>query len=66
MSVLESLGNRAGLLVSGAASFIVVIGGMRLASGEPLIQPQTDVGIVIGVAMVALFFVLNDSRGGAR
>ena len=66
MSVLESLRNRAGLLVSGAASFIVVIGGMRLASGEPLIQPQTDVGIVIGVAMVALFFVLNDSRGGAR
>ena len=66
MTVLESLRNRAGLLVSGAASFVVVIGGMRLASGEPLIQPQTDVGIVIGVAMVALFFVLNDTRGGAR
>ena len=66
VTVLESLRNRAGLLVSGAASFVVVIGGMRLASGEPLIQPQTDVGIVIGVAMVALFFVLNDTRGGAR
>ena len=66
MTVLESLRNRAGLLVSGAASFLVVIAGMRLASGEPLIQPQTDVGIVIGVAMVALFFILNDTRGGAR
>lgn len=66
MTVLDSLRNRAGLLVSGAASFIVVIGGMRLASGEPLVQPQTDVGIVIGVAMVALFLILNDTRGGAR
>ena len=66
MTVLNSLRNRAGLLVSGAASFIVVIGGMRLASGEPLVQPQTDVGIVIGVAMVALFLILNDTRGGAR
>ena len=66
MTVLESLRNRAGLIVSGAASFIVVIGGMRLSAGEPLVEPQTDVGIVIGVAMVALFFIINDTRGGAR
>ena len=65
MTVLESLRNRAGLIVSGVASFIVVIGGMRLAYGEPLIQPQTDVGIVVGVAMVALFLVINDTRRGA-
>ena len=66
MTVLELLKNRAGFIVSGVASFIVVIGGMRLAAGEPLVQPQTDVGIVVGVAMVALFFVVNDARGGAR
>jgi len=66
VTVLESLRNRAGLIVSGAASFIVVIGGMRLSAGEPLVEPQTDVGIVIGVAMVALFFIINDTRGGAR
>ncbi len=65
MTVLESLRNRAGLIVSGAASFVVVIGGMRLAGGEPLVQPQTDVGIVVGVAMVALFLVINDTRRGA-
>ena len=66
MTVLESLRSRAGFLVSGAASFAVVIGGMRLASGEPLLQPQTDVGIVIGIAMVALYLVLSDTRGGGR
>jgi hypothetical protein len=66
MTVLGSLKNRAGLIVSGAASFVVVIGGMRLSSGEPLVQPQTDLGIVIGLAMVALYFVLNDTRGGGR
>jgi hypothetical protein len=63
VTVLESLKNRAGLLVSGAAAFVVVIGGMRLASGEPLVQPQADAGIVVGVAMVALLFIINDTRG---
>ena len=66
MTVFESIRNRAGLIVSGAASFVVVIGGMRLMSGEPLVQPQTDLGIVIGIAMVALYFIINDTRGGGR
>ncbi len=66
MTILESLRNRAGLIVSGAASFVVLVGGMRLASGEPLVQPQSDIGVVIGIAMVALYFVLSDVRGGGR
>jgi hypothetical protein len=66
LSAIESLKSRAGLLVSGALSFIVVIGGMRLAGGEPLVQPQSDVGILVGVAMVALFFAINDAGGGVR
>ena len=61
MSVLESLKSRASVLASGAISFIVVIGGMRLTGGEPLVEPQMDVGILISVAMVALFFVINDT-----
>jgi hypothetical protein len=64
--MLESLKERAGLILSGAASFVVVIGGVRLMSGEPLVQPQTDLGIVIGIAMVALYFVITDTRGGGR
>ncbi len=66
MTVVESLKNRASLIVSGAASFVVLVGGMRLAVGEPLVQPRTDLGIVIGIAMVALYLVFNDTRGGGR
>jgi len=66
MTILESLRNRLGLLASGAVSFVVIVGGIRLADGEPPIQPLTDIGIVIGVVMVALLFVINDTRGGAR
>ena len=66
MTIFESLRNRAGLIASGAASFVVLVGGMRLASGEPLVQPQADVGVVVGIAMVALYFVLSDARGGGR
>ncbi len=66
MTVLESLKSRASLVFTGAASFVVVIGGVRLASGEPLVQPQSDLGIVIGIAMVALYFVLTDTRRGGQ
>jgi hypothetical protein len=64
VTVFESLKNRAGLIVSGAASFIIVVGAMRLAAGEPLVQPQADAGIVVGVALVTLFLVVGDRRGG--
>ena len=39
---------------------------MRLAAGESLVKPQADVGILVGAAMVALFFVINDMCGGAE
>ncbi len=65
MTILESLKKRGGLLASGALSFVVVIGAMRMSLGEPLVQPQSDVGIGIGLAMVALLFAVNDTRGGA-
>lgn len=63
MTVLESLRNRAGLIVSGAVSFALVLGAMRMASGQPLVQPQADIGIVLGVALVTAFLVFNDVRG---
>jgi len=66
VTVLESLRSRAGLIVSGGVSFLVLVGGVRLASGEALVQPRADVGIVIGISMVALYFVLSDTRGGGQ
>jgi hypothetical protein len=66
MTVPESLKNRAGLIVSGALSFAVVIGGMRFAGGEPVLQPQADIGIVAGVALMTIFLVIHDTRGGVR
>ena len=66
MSLLDLLKNRAGLLVSGTASFMALVGGVRLVAGEPLVQSQIDVGIVVGIAMVALFLVVDDTRGEAE
>jgi len=62
MSAFKSLRKRAGLLIAGLASFLVLLAAMRWWSGEPILQPSSDVGIVIGVALVALYFVLSDAR----
>jgi len=64
VTILESLKNRASLILSGAISFLFVIRGMRPAGGEPIIQPRADVGIVLGLALAALILVLNDLRAG--
>jgi hypothetical protein len=64
VTVFESLNHRAGLVVFGAASFVVVIGAVPLAGGEPLVQPQADAGIVVGAALMTLFPIVRDRRGG--
>jgi len=61
MSALDSLKKRAGTLVMGALSFVAIPAVMRLANGQPQLQPSGGVGIVIGVALVALFFVISDA-----
>jgi len=62
MSALQSLRKRAGMLAFGLASFLIVLAAMRWSSGEPILQPSGDIGIVVGVALVALYFVLSDAR----
>ena len=54
------------MLIAGFVSFLAFIAVMRLWSGEPLVQPAGDVGILIGAAMVALYFVISDRRDGAK
>jgi len=66
MTALESLRKRAPMFAMGLVSFLAVLAVMRWSAGDPLIQPSGDVGIVIGAALVALFFVLNDTRGGGN
>ena len=63
MTVLGSLKKRAPLLAAGLASFVVVLLVMRWSSGDALFQPSADLGVVIGFALVTLYFVMNDTRG---
>ena len=66
MRALHSLKARAGMLAAGLASFLVLLAAMRLSSGEPLLQPSGDIGVVIGFALVALYFVLSDRAPSSR
>ena len=62
MTVVESLKNRASFLVIGGASFALALGVTRYSSGEPLVQPNSDIGVLLGLVLIALYFVLQDTR----
>ena len=64
MTVLDSLKKRAGVLVAGGVSFALVLFVMRWSAGDPLVQPKSDIGVLIGLALVAVYFVLTDTRNG--
>jgi Na+-translocating ferredoxin:NAD+ oxidoreductase RnfD subunit len=70
MKVIESLKRRARFLAAGFLSFLVVLAAIRWSSGEPLLQPAGDIGLIIGFVFVAAFFVISDTYsrpgGGAR
>ena len=60
MSSSEAMRRHAGTLGAGLVSFLALLALMRWSNGEPLVQPSSDLGIVIGVALVALFFAMSD------
>jgi hypothetical protein len=62
MTVAQSLKRRSGVLVGGLGSFLVALALFRWWGGEPIVQPSGDFGIVIGAALVALYFVMSDMR----
>ena len=66
MTVLESLKKRAGLLIAGGVSFALVLGVLRWSAGDRLLQPQSDLGVLIGLALVAVYFVITDTRNGGN
>jgi hypothetical protein len=43
-------------------SFIAVLAIYRAANGQSLVQPQSDFGILIGFALVALVMGMSDMR----
>jgi hypothetical protein len=64
MTVVESLKRRARFLVAGFLSFLVVLAAIRWSSGQPLLQPAGDIGLIIGFVFVAGFFVVSDAYRG--
>jgi hypothetical protein len=60
VTVLESLRKNATLLLTGLGSAIVALLLMRQSSGEPLFQPQSDFGVLLGAFVVAAFVVFRD------
>jgi hypothetical protein len=62
VTVLESLRKNARFLVSGLGSAIIILLVWRAVEGSPLIQPQSDLGIVLGALAVAAYVVIQDMR----
>lgn len=62
MTVMDSLGKRARFLGAGFVSFLLALAVFRWTGGQPIVQPQSDLGAVIGFALVAAFLVMSDMR----
>ena len=65
MTAVESLKKRAGVLGAGLVSFVVILGVMRAWSGDPLVQWPGDIGLPIGLVLVAIYFVVTDAKASA-
>jgi hypothetical protein len=62
MTLIAAIRKRAGFLATGLVSFIAVLAIYRAANGQSLVQPQSDFGILIGFALVALVMGMSDLR----
>ncbi|WP_294536839.1 hypothetical protein [uncultured Rhodoblastus sp.] len=62
MTVGQSLRKNVAFLLAGLGSGIVALILMRRSGGEPLFQPQSDFGILIGAVLVAVYTVYRDLR----
>jgi hypothetical protein len=58
--ILRILAKHAAFLFFGFFSAIAAILVMRASAGEPWFQPQSDFGILIGAALVAIFVIVRD------
>jgi uncharacterized membrane protein YhhN len=58
--IFEALLKSGAFLILGVLSYLVVLLTMRASAGEELFQPQSDFGIVIGAALVALIVIIRN------
>jgi uncharacterized membrane protein YhhN len=47
-------------LILGVVSYVIVLMAMRASAGENFFQPQSDFGILIGAAIVALIVIARN------
>jgi hypothetical protein len=66
VTVGQSLRKNAAFLLAGLGSGIAALLLMRQSGGEPLFQPQSDFGIVIGAVLVAAYVIYQDTRESNR
>jgi hypothetical protein len=62
LTILNILAKNAAFLFMGFFSAVAVILAMRASAGEPWFQPQSDFGVLIGAALVAVFVIVKDLR----
>jgi hypothetical protein len=62
VTVIESLRKNASFLATGFGSLVLVLVVLRLSQGEPVFQPQSDLGVLIGAVLITAFLVFKDMR----
>ncbi len=62
MTVGQSLRKNAAFLLLGFGSAVVALLWMRQSGGEPLFQPQSDFGVLLGAGLVTGYIVYKDTR----
>jgi hypothetical protein len=62
VTVQQSLRKNAAFLLAGLGSALVALILMRQSGGEPLFQPQSDLGVLLGAVVVAGYVVYKDMR----
>ena len=53
-------------LILGVVSYVIVLMAMRASAGENFFQPQSDFGILIGAAIVALIVIVRNVASNGK
>jgi uncharacterized membrane protein YhhN len=62
VTIGQALGKSVGFLILGVISYVAVLAVMRASAGENIFQPQSDYGILLGAAIVAVIVIARNLR----